>query len=147
MTSSDDNTITALAMAPARTERKLRSQYHAAQMRTTATNAKSGNSLSQRSVSMRCSWNGENLANTGKGWALDLQRRTTAASKITQVADRAAAITLLQRRMIVFISIAIWGNDPTQRQPPESAGGAQGRRSIHPRLANGKRGGCSLQRS
>src|SRR5204863_9691458 len=37
--------------------------------------------------------------------------------------------------------------DQAQRQPPESAGGAQGRRPNHPRLANGKRGGCSLQRS
>src|SRR5881628_3654622 len=37
-------------------------------------------------------------------------------------------------------------NDQAQRQPPESAGGAQGRRPNLPRLANGKRGGCSLQR-
>src|SRR5207247_565032 len=40
-----------------------------------------------------------------------------------------------------------WPNDQAQRQPPESAGGAQGRAPNHPRLANGKRGGCSLQRS
>ena len=38
-------------------------------------------------------------------------------------------------------------NDQAQRQPPLSAGRAQGRRPNHPRLANGKRGGCSLRRS
>src|SRR5438046_1407454 len=38
-------------------------------------------------------------------------------------------------------------NDQAQRQPPESDGGAQGRAPNLPRLANGKRGGCSLQRS
>ena len=43
--------------------------------------------------------------------------------------------------------ISLWSNDQAQRQPPESAGGAQGRLPNHPRLANGKRGGCSLQRS
>src|SRR5213593_4607021 len=43
--------------------------------------------------------------------------------------------------------VLMWPNDQAQRQPPESAGGAQGRAPNHPRLANGKRGGCSLQRS
>src|SRR6266705_2372007 len=38
-------------------------------------------------------------------------------------------------------------NDPAQRQPPESAGGAHARCTNHPRLPTGKRGGCSLQRS
>src|SRR5712671_6278238 len=110
MIRSDNNMSIAIAAVTARTERKLRFQYHAAPTRTTATNAKTGNSLSQRSVSMRCSRNGENLANTGKGWPLDLQRRTSATSKMTQVADRIAAITLLQRRMVVFIGIGMWAN-------------------------------------
>src|SRR6266568_4723994 len=34
-----------------------------------------------------------------------------------------------------------------QRQPPESGGGAHDALPNYPRLANGKRGGCSLQRS
>src|SRR6266545_7818196 len=119
MTNSDNNTITALAMATARTERKLRSQYHAAPMRTSVNNAKTGNSLRQRSVSMRCSRNGENLAKTGNDWPLDLQRMTSAASKKTQVADRAAAITLLHRRIVLFISIAMWANAPAQTPPPK----------------------------
>src|SRR5258708_1813282 len=38
-------------------------------------------------------------------------------------------------------------NDQAQRQPPGSAGGAQERRLNHPRLSNGKRGGCSPQPS
>ena len=67
MTSSDNNTINALAMATVRTERKVRSEYQAAPAKASAKNAKTGNILRQRSVSLRCSRNGENLANTGKG--------------------------------------------------------------------------------